>query len=304
LSECRNCGGSVLEDLGPIGLVAAFFLKRALGLELRYPRSANPLKQKIRALATRGHSLLSRLAGKEAFVEMQVCSTCSFIQTKTPFHEEDVMRLYRDYRSPSYNQERIQYEPSYASIAAAVGQDELEVRNRRAALTAFLHETVSGMKAPTLLDYGGSDGRFIPEFPGAKFVYEVSDIQPVPGVIRIESEAALKRYSIVLLAHVIEHVPNPLKLVRTIASYVEPGGYLYIETPQEIPDAKRESLRRGALKFDVYIHEHINSYCVPAVSRLFESAGLDVVKIESARVDVGWGEGVHIRALGQKKSVS
>src|SRR5579859_8043506 len=107
LSECRNCGESVLEDLGPIGLVAAFFLKRALGLELRYPRSQNPLKQKIRAMLTPGHSLLSRLAGKSAFLEMQVCSTCSFIQTKVPFHEEDVMRLYRDYRSPTYNEERI-----------------------------------------------------------------------------------------------------------------------------------------------------------------------------------------------------
>ena len=304
MSECRNCGWSVLEELGPIGRVAPFFLKRALGLELRYARSPNRLKQTIRELAKRGHSVLSRLAGQHAFVEMQLCSICSFMQTKIPFHDEDVMRLYRDYRSASYNRERIQYEPSYASIAAEVGQDELEVRNRSDGLTTFLHGSMEPMEVPTLLDYGGSDGRFIPEFPGAKFVYEVSDIKPVPGVIRIESEAALKKYSIVLLAHVIEHVPNPLNLVRTVASYVESGGYLYIETPQEIPDTKRERLRRGAVQFDISIHEHINSYCVPAVSRLLESAGLEVVKIESTRVNVGWAEAVHIRALGRKKSAN
>lgn len=302
MSECRNCGGTVLQDLGPIGRVAPFFLKRALGIELRYPRSLNPLKQKIRELVTRGDSVIPRLAGKYAFVEMQICSACSFIQTKIPFHDEDVMRLYRDYRSPSYNHERIQYEPSYASIAAAVGQDELEIRNRRAALTTFLRGTMDQMNAPTLLDYGGSDGRFIPEFTGAKFVYEVSDIQPIPGVTRIESEAALKQYSIVLLAHVIEHVPNPLNLVRTVASYVEPGGYLYLETPQEIPDSNREGLRSGAVQFEVSIHEHINSYCVFAVSRLLESAGLEFVKIESTRVDAGWAQAVHIRALGKKRS--
>jgi hypothetical protein len=140
----------------------------------------------------------------------------------------------------------------------------------------------------------------MPDIPGSKFVYEISNIDPVPGVARIRSESELGTYSIVLFAHVTEHVPHPLNLVRKLSAYVEPKGYLYIETPQEISDQRRTDLQRNALRLDVGIHEHINYYCVPAVAALLEAAGFSVVAIESAPVDVGWATSVHIRALGRK----
>ena len=107
-------------------------------------------------------------------------------------------------------------------------------------------------------------------------------------------------YSIVLFAHVTEHVTHPLNLVRKISAYVEPGGYLYIETPQEISDQQRVELQNSALRLNLGIHEHINYYCVPAVTALLEAAGFTVVAIESSPVDVGWAKSVHIRALGRK----
>jgi hypothetical protein len=300
VSECRNCGRSELRDLGPIGKVNPFFLKRALGIELRFPRSPRAMKQMVRDLVTVPMSFLSRVTSQSAFVEMQVCEHCSFIQTSVPFHDDDIMRLYRDYRSPAYNQERIRWEPEYAAIAAAVGFDPVEVRTRTASLSAFLGKELRSNPI-TLLDYGGSDGRFIPDIPGSKFVYEISDIDPIPGVTRIKSEAELGTYSLVLLAHVTEHVPHPLNLVRKLSAYVEPGGHLYIETPQEISDQQRDELRNGTTRFDIPIHEHINSYCVPAVAALLEAAGFTVVAIESAPVDIGWAKGIHLRALGRKQ---
>ncbi len=47
MSECRNCGRTELKDLGPIGKINPFFLKRALGIELRFPRSQSAMKQKV-----------------------------------------------------------------------------------------------------------------------------------------------------------------------------------------------------------------------------------------------------------------
>ena len=289
-----------MQDLGTVGKLAPFFLKRVFGMELRYPRSPNPLKQSIRELASSALSLISRFSAHNAFVEMQLCSRCFFIQTRTPFHDEDIMRLYLDYRSPSYNRERVLYEPSYASIAESVGQHGLEIQSRTAALKGFLNENLTINCASTILDYGGSDGKFIPDIPGKKFVYEISDIDPIPDVTRIESESDLGQYSLVLLAHVIEHVTHPLDLVRKVASHVEPGGYLYIETPQEITDDDRNRFLHGALPFDIAIHEHINSYCKPAVTGLLESAGLNIVAVQTGQVDVGWAQSVHIRALGRK----
>lgn len=301
MRECRNCGRSELRDLGPIGKVNPFFLKRALGIELRFPRSPSAMKQKVRDLVAVPMSFLSRVTSQSAFVEMQVCEHCSFIQTSVPFHEDDIMRLYLDYRSPAYNRQRIQWEPEYAAIAAAVGFDPVEVRTRTAALSAFLSKELRTADPITLLDYGGSDGRFIPDIPGSKFVYEISNIEPVPGVTCIKSESELGTYSLVLLAHVTEHVPHPLNLVRKLSGHVEPGGHLYIETPQEISDQQRDELRNGAPRFDIPIHEHINSYCVPAVAALLEAAGFTVVAIESAFVDLGWVKGIHLRALGRKR---
>ena len=301
MNKCRNCGASEIDELGPIGQVAPFFLKRVMGLELRHRTTPKPWKQAIREIISVPASLLSRVTGQFAFVEIQICSRCSFIQSKNPFHDDDIMRLYRDYRSPSYNAERIKYEPSYAAIANSVGQDQVEIQNRTSALATFLRRHLA-VEPRTLLDYGGSDGRFIPGITGAKYVFEVSDIEPIAGVTRINSQQELGSYSLVLLAHVVEHVPYPLDLVRKVASYVEPDGYLYVETPQEIPDDVRVALKSRAIRLDIAIHEHINSYCISAVSHLLEAADLHVVAIESTPVDVGWAKATHIRALGRKSA--
>jgi SAM-dependent methyltransferase len=300
LSECRNCGSGELTDLGPIGKVYPFFLKRALGIELRVPRSRSALKQKVRDLVAIPMSLLSRVASQSAFVDMEVCEHCSFIQTAIPFSDEEIARLYADYRSPSYHQQRILYEPEYAAIAEKVGSDPVEVRTRTTALLEFLRKELKMPSPLTILDYGGADGRFIPDIPGSKFVYEISNIDPSPGVSRIKLESDLGTYSLVLLAHVTEHVTHPLNLVRKLSAYVEPGGHLYIETPQEISDHQRAELQQSGLPADVGIHEHINYYCVPALAALLEAAGFTIVAIESAPVDLGWIKGTHLRALGRK----
>jgi Methyltransferase domain len=304
VNHCRNCGSAELQDLGPIGRIHPFFLKRAIGMEIRCLRTANAIKQKIRDLVQIPMSFLSRLTAQFAFVDMQLCRSCSFIQTAIPFHDDQISQLYVDYRSPSYNQQRIQYEPEYASIAAAVGYDPIEIRTRRTALTAFLNRHLQTASIRTVLDYGGSDGRFIPDIQGSKMVYEISNVDPIPGVTRIEREPESNAYSIVLLAHVTEHVTHPLKLVRQLRNYVEPGGYLYIETPQEISDQQRAELQKGIAQFDITIHEHINSYCLPAVSALLEAGGFEIIATQSAGVDIGWIQGTHLRALGRKAATA
>jgi hypothetical protein len=72
-------------------------------------KSTSRFKQIICSLAALPMPFVSRLRSIYAFVELQVCSHCSFIQTKIPFDEDDIIRLYVDYREPSYNRERIQY---------------------------------------------------------------------------------------------------------------------------------------------------------------------------------------------------
>lgn len=298
-SGCRNCGSSNVRDLGSVGRVAPFFLKRVLGAELRVANCSNRLKQLIRDLATA--SRVSRLTAQSVYIEMQFCRDCSFIQTKIPFRDDDIMRLYQDYRSSSYNRERIYFEPAYGKIADFVGHDEVEVQNRIEATTHFLRDKVV-MKQPfSILDYGGADGRFIPDLVGSKFVYDVSTIEPVPGVSRVHSESQLVSYSLVLLAHVTEHVPFPLELVRKVSEYVRPSGYLYLENPKEISDKDIDQLASGGGAFEIGVHEHINQYSVSAVRRLLEVAGFRVIAVECVPLECGWSTQLVIRALGRKE---
>jgi hypothetical protein len=303
MHECRNCGSTALRDIGMVGKLAPFFLKRVFGAEIRPLRATNPFKRAVRSTIAALISRFPRLFQQQLFVEMQICSRCEVIQTALPFHDDDIMRLYQDYRSETYNAERTHYEPSYASLTSQVGQGAQEIKVRRAASKRFLETALSPRELSTILDYGGSDGRFIPDLPGSKFVFEVSACSPVPGVTRVEKESDLSKYSLVLLAHVIEHVPHPLTLVQSVCKYIEPGGYLYIEVPQELTEEFLHRVQDGACPTDLYIHEHINYYSISAVRQLLESAGLELIAIEDEEVDVGWARCPFIRALGRLPAI-
>jgi hypothetical protein len=302
MSECRNCGSNNLVELGFIGLVAPFFLKRVFNMELNVPVSPYPIKQLIRTLGKPLNFFFSRVYPEKAFIGMQICSRCSFVQARDPFPEDWITRLYLDYRSETYNTERIRYEPTYKDIAARVGTDEVEVAHRLEAATLFLSDKLERSPEFTMLDYGGADGRFLPNLSERRFVYEISDVAPIPGIERIASEDSLGQYSYVHLAHVLEHVVHPLKLVKHVTEFLEPRGYLYIEVPQEITDANLLRLQHGATDIAVGIHEHINSYSPAALTHLMNEVGLDVIAIEATPVDVGWATAVHLRALGRKSS--
>lgn len=297
---CRNCGAKETQDLGFIGQIAPFVLKRVLNVEHGYPASRSGLKRLARRFGV-ARQMADRLYGKSVLTEMEICGKCSFLQMKHPFPETSVARLYEDYRSESYNRERIHYEPTYASLAPQVGRCAQEIEERTTGLTRWLTPKVSVDSHFSMLDYGGADGRFLPQLPGAKYVFEISNVQPVSGVTRINSEAELGTYSYVQLAHVLEHVPNPANLTREAARHVADSGYLYIEVPQELSDAELARLANGDKTLTVTIHEHINWYSQKSVRELLQSAGLSIEAMNSEQVNFGWTAGTVIRALARPK---
>ena len=302
VQNCRNCGSQSLKELGFIGEVAPFFLKRVLNLEVRTSRALHPLRLLARRLCAFPQRLFAKVYGCSAYAEMQVCLDCSFVQTKHAFSDEALGRLYSDYRSATYNQERIKYEPTYAALAENVGACDQEVQTRVGGLTEWLADKIESEDGFSMLDFGGSDGRFLPRLQGRKSVFEISDISPLEGIVRIANEADLATYSYVQIAHVLEHVPEPLALLKRVSSFVKPSGYLYIEVPQDLTDAEIAELKRGTRRSGLTIHEHINVYCPSSITRLVEATGLDVINLQSAKVDLGWTTSTNIRALCRKRA--
>lgn len=297
VGDCRNCGSSKLRELGFVGEVAPFFLKRVMNMELMASLASHPLRLLARRVCALPQLFFEKVYGSRGYVEMNVCLDCSFVQTKQPFPDEALGRLYADYRSSSYNEERIKYEPTYAAIAKDVGAGEQEIRNRVGGLTEWLAGKIERDCDFSMLDFGGSDGRFLPLIEGKKFVFEISTIEPLKGIIKIADEADLGRYSYVQIANVLEHAPEPLKLIRRVSRYVKPGGYLYIEVPQERTDAQLAQLQRTGSGCLLTVHEHINIYSRKAVDGLLRAADLEPAAIEAAPIDLGWVSGTVIRAL-------
>jgi len=171
---CRNCGSRNLKELGFIGEVASFFLKRVLNMEVKTSLARHPLRLFARRVCALPQRLFAKIYGCSAYVEMQICLDCCFVQTKHAFADDALARLYADYRSASYNRERIHYEPSYAALANDVGVSDREVEVRVGGLTGWLAGRVQLDDEFSMLDYGGSDGRFLPRLKGRKFVFEIS----------------------------------------------------------------------------------------------------------------------------------
>jgi hypothetical protein len=300
VGECRNCGAQVTTDLGFVGEIAPFFLKRVLNLEYGLAPTGHPVKRFLRRIGFFSKTF-QKIYGKSALVEIEICTCCLFMQTKLPFPDEAIARLYADYRSDSYNRERIRYEPEYATIASQVGSCTHEVQARTVGLTRWLTGKVNVDSNFSMLDYGGADGKFLPTLPGEKFVFDISDIAPTQGIVRIRDESELGSYSYIQLAHVLEHVSYPLALTRKAASFLKDCGYLYIEVPQEVSDEATTRLANGDKTIRLDIHEHINRYSAKAVTELLRSAGLSLAGIQVEAADFGWTKATIVRALGTKR---
>jgi hypothetical protein len=298
MNRCRNCGASALHELGFVGDLAPFFLKRVHRIELVTRISPDPLKRLIQKLTKPVQSLISRVHPVVAAVELQSCLNCSFLQTKFPFTEEGIARLYSDYRSDSYNKERSSYEPSYGAVVDHIGQYCEGGLDRVGALTKWLENKLS-LNGASMLDYGGANGQFLPSFTGEKYVFEISDIKPYQGVTRISDSSLLNAYSYIQLAHVLEHVTEPLQMVKSVAAYLANNGCLLIEVPQDhSTDFLKRLQTRGADRY-ITVHEHINNYSVLSVQKLVEAAGLKLVAIEAVAIESPLAKQEFIRALAK-----
>lgn len=262
---------------------------------------------------------IAELALKEApsTCALLECGHCAFRFFDGRFEPPELERLYSGYRGEAYFEVRHRLEPWYSRRHnEGTGHAPEGIAERKAYLGAFLRERGLG-SVQRVLDYGGDSGQFIPDGIGAELhVYEVSDAAPVAGVRKITDERELEAggYDLVLLNHVLEHVPEPVPLVRKLASLLKPGsGALYVEVPFERYRiwsgrggaqraylgwlARHGGLLRGAdflstlcrvalgtvppLGFPK-LHEHINFFGQASIGEAFARSGLAMSEFRTA----------------------
>ena len=315
--NCRICG-NIDTSILPIGKYEEFFRLRVDTSKddfLLFSRAdsilVKPFSLPARALQKIGR-ILSRPELKPPVqfrTHMLSCASCHGI---TPCHEysfEDLLGLYHDYRSESYNRDRISVEPSYARIAKDVGSHPLEIKSRNAAVDSFLTRHASLFAGGAMIDFGGSDGRFIPPFAYEHFdrihIYDAS-AAPLHASVdarKVEKLAAPRpgAYSFLTCMHVLEHVGNPKGLVVEAARLLLPGGLMYIEVPLELTQSMHEDFKQRIIDTPIGIHEHLNRFDRTSIQTLVGSiVGLEMIDDLEDSEDLGWIKTLTGRFLARK----
>ena len=239
------------------------------------------------------------------------CIKCDFRFFNLRPEALEMSRQYDDYRGIRYQQQREKYELGYTrEFNQLIGNNSIEVKNRG----AFLKQVLDNNSVPSdvsVLDFGGNDGRFIPvQMTGEKYCYDISGNEIIAGVTKLSRQELTGRtFDLVLLAHVLEHVPYPKELMEEVISVMSPSSLLYIELPDEVSlpffQSCKKALRNVLLgpKENAVMHEHINQFTVSSLRNLLGEMGLKAMTIGTKRIDLGWME-VNILYCLSKKSGS
>jgi 2-polyprenyl-3-methyl-5-hydroxy-6-metoxy-1,4-benzoquinol methylase len=104
----------------------------------------------------------------------------------------------------------------------------------------------------------------------ARYCREERGLDVIGGILEADTYPA-NSFNVVLMGDVIEHVPDPLSLMRVIARILRPDGCVLISTPNI------GSMAGRALQIKPM--EHIYYFAPPTMDILLRKAGLEVVKI-------------------------
>ena len=204
------------------------------------------------------------------------CRDCGLVFLDIRFSDSEMAALYRGYRGPEYAAQRDRFEPGYAALNAAMLEHVPDTSPAEAFLAAHLGPS------PRVLDWGGDTGDNTPflKTASAVDVFDISDQPVIEGARRVtRADLAGAAYDLVVLSHVLEHVPEPALLVRDAAAALDEGAVLYVEVPYEGLIAADPASRELAAR-KKYWHEHINFFTEDAMRALLGACGLRIEALE------------------------
>ena len=96
---------------------------------------------------------------------------------------------------------------------------------------------------------------------------------------RIEDLVALdSKFDFALLVHVLEHVEDPLSLLRNIRQVLAPNGILLVDLPNRDRFAIRRSLTRGEMEPGEYPPHHLTFWSTASLVRALQLTGYSVIE--------------------------
>lgn len=154
-------------------------------------------------------------------------------------------------------------------IAPYVGKRALEIGCGRGELLTELHKRT----AATGLDLSRANVE----------ACKKKGLQVVEGTIL--DVGGMGEFDLIVLAHVLEHLTDPICALRKMRDWLSPKGYVYVE----VPDATRH-LDHLTVPFQEFSPEHINHFSPLLLMRILQVAGLQTVTIGTRSIPLPNGD--------------
>jgi hypothetical protein len=175
------------------------------------------------------------LLAKPELISILKCSACGTQYFDLLITDEQLDRLYKDYRGAGYFKQRNRFEPWYTSDINSGMGGEVEMCKRRKALAAALDRAGVRNDFRSVLDHGGDRGQMLRDLKAdRKAVYEISGVASDPGIDAIrEKDMRTANWDLILSCHVLEHLTFPARFVADLVSLGREGTFYFIEVPNE-----------------------------------------------------------------------
>jgi hypothetical protein len=244
--------------------------------------------------------LAKRIWNRSAFAaQLANCESCGLEFFNPRLEPEDEKRLYFRYRTEEYQRMRYATEPWYTEKFNESLSSDAAWQNRKRRLEPIVRELFASKKIETVLDFGGSRGELATLlFPKAKrFVYDISEVETVPGVIPLHSEEECRQhqFDLIVTSNLLEHVGFPRQLMQPITAIASPGTLVFHEVPFEVsggfmtmakrmaqlavlgisrPTVAASLMKPGGLHV---MHEHVNYFSPKSLDALMQQTGWKVL---------------------------
>ncbi len=259
--------------------------------------------------------LAKRIWNRTPFcVNLVRCEACGFMFYDPRLDDDELRRLYGNYRSEEYQKMRHASEPWYTARFNADLASPSSYEIRRAKLAPILREHLGQRKISRILDYGGDRGDLVVSLldEAEAFVYDISGIPAAAGITSTNDPAECMA-DLIINSNVLEHVGFPRLLVSEILKAAPKGGLVFLEVPCELvfgvsrisrrlaqigvmalahPALARHIARPASLYM---MHEHINYFTERSLIELMRSCGGSVIAAGSyfssgraGKADVAW----------------
>lgn len=165
---------------------------------------------------------------------VQLCETCGLVQ-QTPMPSEEELRVYYSHHYRQDYKQTYSPKPKYVLRAGLAAKSRFEFLRRVIPADFF-----SGR--PKMLDIGAGGGEVV--YLANKIGLDARGIEPNQGYsefardnygITVETkhldQLADEKFDLITLFHVLEHMPNPVKVMQRLAELLNPNGFLMIEVP-------------------------------------------------------------------------